>query len=72
MNSKLKERILAFSDLGTLFYENFNEKKVKTFPKWNSLLAIKLNEANLFNPWFTTKNLKLTLKNWSELLNEKK
>jgi len=72
LNSKLKERILAFSDLGTLFYENFNQKKVKTFPKWNSLLAIKLNEANLFNPWFTTKNLKLTLKNWSELLNEKK
>ena len=65
MNIDLKKRILAFNDLGILFNENFIAKNDKTFPEWDSILETKLKEAKSFNSWFTYKNLKLSLKNWS-------
>ena len=71
MNNNLKERIKSFHDLGILFQENFSNKKIKTFPKWDLILNQKLEQANLYNSWFTPSNLKLSLKNWGNILKKK-
>ena len=71
MNNNLKERIKSFHDLGILFQENFSNKKRKTFPKWDLILNRKLKQANLYNSWFTPSNLKLSLKNWGNILKKK-
>ena len=65
MNDNLKRRIKSFNDLGVLFHENFNNNKIKTYPKWDLKLSEILKEASLYNPWFTLKNLRLSLKNWA-------
>ena len=72
MNNNLKERIKSFHDLGILFQENFSNKKIKTFPKWDLILNQKLEQANLYNSWFTPSNLKLSLKYWGNILQKKK
>ena len=70
MTPDFKERIKAFSELGTLFKENSYKDENKNFPKWDLLLEETLIEAKSYNSWFTIDNLKLSLKNWSNSLNE--
>ena len=71
MDNNLKERIKSFHDLGILFRENFTNKKIKTFPKWDLILNQKLELANLYNSWFTPSNLKLSLKYWGNILQKR-
>ena len=70
MTLDFKERIKAFSELGTLFKENIDKKENKNFPKWDLLLEDTLIESKTYNSWFTIDNLKLSLKNWSKSLEE--
>ena len=70
MTQDFKERIKAFSELGTLFKENIDEKENKNFPKWDLILEDTLFESKSYNSWFTIENLKLSLKNWSNSLQE--
>jgi len=65
-----KERIKAFSELGTLFKENIDKKENKKFPKWDLLLEETIIKSKSYNSWFTIDNLKLSLKNWSDSLQE--
>ena len=68
--SDFKERLIAFSELGTLFKENVDKKEKKKFPEWDSVLEQTLIESHSYNSWFTIDNLKLSLKNWSNSLQE--
>ena len=68
--SDFKERLIAFSELGTLFKENVDKKENKKFPEWNTVLEKTLIESHSYNSWFTIDNLKLSLKNWSNSLQE--
>jgi len=68
--SNFKERLIAFSELGTLFKENVDKKENKKFPEWDTVLEKTLIESHSYNSWFTIDNLKLSLKNWSNSLQE--
>ncbi|MBT3561647.1 MAG: acyl-CoA reductase [Flavobacteriaceae bacterium] len=68
--SDFKERLIAFSELGTLFKENVDKKENKKFPEWDTVLEKTLIESHSYNSWFTIDNLKLSLKNWSNSLQE--
>ena len=68
--SDFKERLIAFSELGTLFKENVDKKENKKFPQWDTVLEKTLIESHSYNSWFTIDNLKLSLKNWSNSLQE--
>ena len=70
MTLDFKERIKAFSELGTLFKENIDKKENKKFPKWDLLLEETIIKSKSYNSWFTIDNLKLSLKNWSDSLQE--
>ena len=70
MTTDFKQRIKAFSELGTLFRENLDKKENKKFPKWNILLDEVLVESHSYNSWFTINYLRLSLKNWSNTLKE--
>ena len=70
MTLNFKERIKAFSELGTLFKENIDKKENKKFPKWDLLLEETIIKSKSYNSWFTIDNLKLSLKNWSDSLQE--
>ena len=70
MTLDFKERIKAFSELGTLFKENIDKKVNKKFPKWDLLLEETIIKSKSYNSWFTIDNLKLSLKNWSDSLQE--
>ena len=70
MTTYFKERIIAFSELGTLFKENIDKKENKKFPEWDLLLEETLIESKSYNTWFTIDNLKLSLNNWSKSLEE--
>ena len=68
--SDFKERLIAFSEVGTLFKENVDKKENKKFPEWDTVLEKTLIESHSYNSWFTIDNLKLSLKNWSNSLQE--
>jgi len=68
--SDFKERLIAFSELGTLFKENVDKKENKKFPEWDTVLEKTLIESKSYNSWFTIDNIKLSLKNWSNSLQE--
>ena len=70
MLQDLTEIIKSLSALGTLFNENIYEKENKNFPKWDLILEDTLFESKSYNSWFTIENLKLSLKNWSNSLQE--
>ena len=68
--SDFKERLIAFSELGTLFKENVDKKENKKFPEWDTVLEKTLIESHSYNSWFTIDNLKISLKIWSNSLQE--
>jgi len=46
------------------------KKENKKFPEWDTVLEKTLIESHSYNSWFTIDNLKLSLKNWSNSLQE--
>ncbi|ADY30806.1 MULTISPECIES: acyl-CoA reductase [Cellulophaga] len=73
--AKLEDRIVAFSELGTLFadyYEFANsEKQEENTNEWVLKLQDAVHTASLHNGWFTEENILFCLKNWSNLLTQK-
>lgn len=74
--TKLEDRIVAFSKLGTLFanYCEFanSKKPVESTDEWISKINEATISASLHNGWFTQENIHFCLKSWSSLLTETK
>lgn len=73
--AKLEDRIVAFSELGTLFadyYEYANsEKQEENTNEWIIKLQDAIHTASLHNGWFTEENILFCINSWSKLLTKK-
>jgi len=65
---ELESRISSFIKIGELISKFLSDKN----DKWTRKLKLKITEASNKNPWFTKKNILLSLKYWSKQLTKDK